>query len=47
MGIYDAFETKEDAKRAAKDLGSYFGKPKVKKLKGKQRLQYGVFAPKY
>lgn len=47
MGIYDAFTTRKAAKSAMEDVGSIYGKGMVRKLKGKQRLQYGVYFTKY
>lgn len=47
--IYDAFETRIDAIRAAKDLGNIFGRPIVRRIKAQAggRLKWGVFVPKY
>lgn len=46
LNLYDAFETREDAKNLAGDLDNFHGERKVRKLRGKQRLQYGVYTEK-
>jgi hypothetical protein len=45
--LYDAFETRKDAINVAKGMDSFFGQKAVRKLKGKQRLQYGVYVGRY
>lgn len=41
--LYDAFETKAQAKQSAKDLRAIGDKARVKRIPHAVRLKYGVF----
>ena len=50
MGIYDAFETKEQAMQSARALGGLFGRVSVRRLNPPEaggRLKWGVFASNF